>query len=307
MKENIFLALFRGEEMIDLRKCLAFSLEREIYTPFESITAEFLSEKEDYSGIDHLEVYAEEECIFCGLIDNFRKFKKENVSFVKIHSKSFTSLLTQNELPSGLHSNLTMHDLMTKFYTFPYITFDNPETTEYIFVKSGNTMWDGIVSFCYKITGNYPYILHNHICFSPENQLPALVYSPETVSEFGSGIDTTKIISHYHMEDLAGQLDIYQKINPYAEQFQIVRHKQIQYDRSFTHAPEDALTFRNLYSCRGMQFDYFIYNGFQNELLGQSVQLENIFPASTLCRIQTTFGGNGFQTKLSCYHDGFYA
>lgn len=306
MKENLYICLFRGEEAIQYTKCLSFSLEREIYTPFESVTAEFLSDHTDYSGIDRIGIYTDDTCIFLGLVDALHQYHQHHRIIVRIKSRSFTSLLLQNELSPGLHSNLTMHLLMTNYYSFPYITYDSPETIEYIFVKSGNTMWDGVVSFAYKLTGHYPYIQQNHICLFPPHEDSLTVFTENQVLDYGTCIDTTKLISHYHMEDLAGRLNAYQKINPMAETFQIVRHKYIPFDQSFAHDPEQALIFRNRYSCRGCVSSYLLYNGFRNEMLGQRISFGDLIRDETVCRINITFGVNGFRTKLSCYHDGFY-
>ena len=306
MNQNLTLYLFGNQAAVRIVPCLSFSLEREAYTPFESVTAEFLSDRSDYSNIERLAIYRDQEQIFFGLADSVQQYHKNHLSFVRITSRSFPSLLTQNELEPGLHSNLTIASLMTDFYQFPQITYENFSGTGYIFVKSGNTMWDGVVSFGYKLTGHYPYIQHNHICLSAPQDSTPLQFSESQVLEYGSCLDTTKLISHYHMEDINGTPDSYSQANPAAAAFSIVRHKQIPFDRSFLHDPDDTLTFRNLYSRRGSQADYLVYSGFQNELIGQKFSFGNLFQNQTICRVRTTFGQNGFRTKLWSYHDGFY-
>ncbi len=306
MTQNLHLYLFQGDHFVKKVRCLAFSLEREAYTPFESVTAEFLSDTLPDSSIDRIGIYLDSSCIFLGLADSIRQYRKQQASFVRISARSFTSLLTQNELEPGLHSNLTIQSLMTGFYQFPYITYENLSGSGYIFVKSGNTMWDGVVSFGYKLTGHYPYIQHNHICLTRPQNHPLTEFYPEQVLEYGTVSDTRKLVSHYHMEDLAGNPNAYQQENPAAAAFHIVRHKQIAFDSSFRHDPQDALTFRNLYSRRGCEASYLVYDGFQNEMLGHRITFGSLIQNQTVCRVQADFGVNGFRTKLSCYHDGFY-
>jgi len=306
MNQNLQLCLLGDQTAARFVPCLSFSLEREIYTPFESVTAEFLSNGSDFSDISQLAVYRDQQQIFFGLADSVQQYHKNHASFIRITSRGFTSLLTQNELEAGLHSNLTISSLMTDFYQFPHITYENFSGTGYIFVKSGNTMWDGVVSFGYKLTGHYPYIQHNHICLSPPQNSTPVIFSENQVLEYGSCLDTTKLISHYHMEDINGNPDSYSQENQAASAFDIVRHKQIPFDRSFLHDPDDALTFRNLYSCRGCKAEYLVYSGFQDELLGQKFSFGDFIQNQTICRVRTTFGSNGFRTKLWCYHDGFY-
>ncbi len=306
MTQNLHLYLFRGENPVIKVRCLAFSLEREIYTPFETVTAEFLSDGSDYSDIDRIALYLDNTCIFLGLADSVQQFHKLHASFVRISSRSFPSLLTQNELEPGLHSNLTISSLMTGFYQFPYLTYENLPDSGYIFVKSGNTMWDGVVSFGYKITGHYPYAVQNHICLSPPQNQPHTDFSSSQILEYGTHIETSRLISHYHMEGFDGTPNTYQQENPAAAAFHIVRHKQIPFDSSFRHDPQDALTFRNLFSRRSSASSYLLYNGFRNEQLGQTISFGSLIQNETVCRVHCTFGTNGFRTKLFCYHDGFY-
>lgn len=307
MTRNLYLYLYSGSNFIRRVKCLSLSLDREVYTPYESASAEFLYSGNDCDNIDRIGIFLDNTRIFLGLTDTIRQFHKQNASFVRIQSRSFTSLLTQNELEPGLHSNLTMASLMTDFYTFPaYITYENPAGSGYIFVKSGNTMWDGVVSFGYKLTGHYPYVLHNHICLSAPQTTTPTEFRQNQVLEYGTVTDTTKLISHYHMEDISGTPDVYQQENSSASAFNIVRHKQISFDSSFLHDPDDALTFRNLYSRRGCESSYLVYDGFQNEMPGQNLTFGTHIQSETICRVRTTFGTNGFRTRLDCYHDGFY-
>ena len=307
MIQNLYLHLYHENNFIRRVKCLSLSLDREVYTPYESASAEFLSSGSDCDNIDRIGIYLDNTCIFLGLVDTVRQYHRQKASFVRIQSRSFTSLLTQNELAPGLHSNLTMASLMTDFYQFPaYITYENLSGTGYIFVKSGNTMWDGVVSFGYKLTGHYPYILHNHICLSAPQAGTSAEFQQNQVLEYGTVTDTVRLISHYHMEDISGTPDVYQQENASASAFNIVRHKQISFDSSFLHSPDEALTFRNLYSRRGCESRYLIYDGFQNEMLGQSVTFGTHIQNETVCRVRSTFGKDGFRTRLDCYHDGFY-
>ncbi|MDE7122539.1 MAG: hypothetical protein K2O42_10330, partial [Oscillospiraceae bacterium] len=130
----------------EFQDCIAFTLEREIYTPFDTVTATLPAEEISHQKISRISVWLDETEIFLGLVDSIRFSFRNQRRFLKIRSRSFTSLLTQNELPSGMHSNLTIQDLL-KFYPFQHITCDDLPDSGYIFVKSGNTMWDGFVSF----------------------------------------------------------------------------------------------------------------------------------------------------------------
>lgn len=306
MTQNLYACLFYSDTYFKYAKCIAFSLEREAYTPYDEITATFVADDEFTQNISRIGIFLDDTRIFLGLVDNIQFYYKNNIKFLKIHSKSFTSLLTQNELSSGLHSNLTIQKLIEDYYYFPYISYDNLSETGYIFVKSGNTMWDGIVSFTYKITGHYPYVKQNHICLSKPQNSFFTEFHKNQILEYGSTQDYSKLISHYHMSDLLDNFNAYQKENPIAISAQITRHKYIDFDNSFRHAPEMALIFRNLYSCRGCKTKYLVYHGFGNEQIGHQISFQDFLQNQTVCRVRMTFGTQGFQTKLWCYQDGFY-
>ncbi|MBR4320075.1 MAG: hypothetical protein IKI37_01880 [Oscillospiraceae bacterium] len=306
MTSPLTLSLWHGQECITRSQCLSFSLDKEIYTPYDTLSAEFLADSVDYSLIDRISLDFETACIFNGLPDEIRQYQKNHTAFVRIKSKSFTSLLLQNELEAGMHSNLTVESLLTSFYQFPFVTYENLSGSGYIFVKAGNTMWDGVVSFGYKLTGHYPYVLQNHICFSPPQNRPEHSFTANQILESGSEFNTTRLISHYHMEDILGNPNGYQQENPFASGLHIVRHKQIPFDNSFRHDPDSALTFRNHYSNRASRAKYLIYNGFRNETLGDSISYNTFIQSQPLCRMHASFSANGFRTMLWCYQDSFY-
>lgn len=306
MKQNVTACLFYGDACYQYAECIAFSLEREAYTPYDEITATFLANNELSQNISRISIFLNDTQIFLGLVDSIQLYAKNHVRFLKIHSKSFTSLLTQNELASGLHSNLTIQNLIEDYYTFPYITYDNFSETGYIYVKAGNTMWDGVVSFGYKLTGHYPYVVQNHICLSRPQNSCLTEFDKKQVLEYGTSQDYSKFVSHYHMKDILDNADAYQQENSVAVSAEIVRHKRIEFDNSFRHAPEMALTFRNLYSRRGCRAKYLVYNGFGNEQIGHQITLQDFLQNQTVCHVRTTFGTQGFRTKLWCYQDGFY-
>ena len=299
------IRLFYDDAYEEYQNCTAFSLEREAYTPYDTVTATLPADAISSRQISRIGVWLGETRIFLGLVDSIRFYFRNQKKFLRIRSKSFTSLLSQNELPSGLHSNLTIHDLIENFYQFPYITYEDFPNTGYIFVKSGSTMWDGIVSFGYKLTGHYPYVMQNHICLSKPKGDYFTEFTPDQILEYGTIREYSKMISHYHMSDLLDTPDAFMEQNPLAEKAEIIRHKHIDFDQSFRHAPQLALTYRNAYSNRGCQADYLVYDGFYNEQIGHKITYDQI-QDQMVCKVQTVFNSQGFRTKLICYQDGFY-
>lgn len=285
--------------------CTAFSLEKEIYSPLASMSAVFLS-TQNYQGISRVELYFQEKLIFRGFCHKMEKFSQNGREFFKISAHSFSSVLTQNQVEKGLHSNVTLSNLVYD-YSFPWVTCENNATTGYIFVKDGS-LWDSIVSFGYKITFHHPFVINNEVRISPPSQdWDSYSVNSSLVLSQGSFFDSSKLVSHFHMEGLDETPNAYQRQNLPSITANIIRHKQIPFDREFLHDPDSALVFRCLHSLRGYQGKFFSYSGFQGEELGERISVGNFLNDAVICDIKVTYGANGLVTKIRCYQDGFYS
>ncbi|MCR5717439.1 MAG: hypothetical protein K6F80_00175 [Oscillospiraceae bacterium] len=285
--------------------CLGLSLVREMYTPYESLSGLFLiDEQTDISNVSAVELLWEETSIFLGIADRIEKICRDGVWMLRVRSRTFPSLLTQNELEAGLHSNLTLQSLVSGFYTIPNVTAEENSQTGYIFVRDGTTLWDSVAVFVYKISGRYPFVQNNHVRFSLD-ATPA-VHVPAQITQTAEKLDSTRIFSHFHMEDMQGNPDAYQLETVAARQFQIVRHRQIGFDRQFLSDPNQALSFRSRFSCRDMRSRCVSYAGFENEQLGEKVRCGQFLQDKIICKVQLTFGAQGLRTSLWAYEDGFY-
>lgn len=300
------LRLYIGDSFVSETVCTSLSLNREVYTPFNELTAVFLSEHTNYESVNRIALFWKDKQIFLGIAERVEQFWKNGCRFVRIHSKSFTSLLTQNEIKKGLHANLTISKLVYDYYRMPFVTCEENPETGYINIKESTSLWDCIVSFGYKINRGYPYIKGNQICISLPDT-PA-VHAPmqNQVLEYGTVYDTSKLVSHYHMEDFEGNPDVYSLENTVAVSANIVRHKQIAFDRLYLWNPNEALTFRNRFSRRGQKAKYLVYEGFADEELGDRISFGSFLQNKTICRVKVTFGQNGLRTWLYAYEDGFY-
>ncbi len=289
----------------DALACLSLRLEREIYTPYESLQGVFLTdENADDCAATQIELWWEGACIFLGIADHVEKIRQNGVWLLRVQSRTFTSLLTQNELEPGLHTNLTLQSLISGFYTIPHVTAEANAQTGYVFVKDGTSLWDCVGVFVYKLANRYPFVRNNQVCFTLDPD--AAVHAPTGIVTAGEVLDSTRLISHIHMEDTDGTPNVYQEENLAARALQIVRHKQIGFDKQFVMNPGYALTYRNKFSCRGMRAQYVTYAGFGNEQLGEKVSCGQLLQEKTICRVRLTFGSQGLRTSLWAYEDGFY-
>ena len=296
--------LYLAEGSVTEQICTALMLEREIYTPYDTLTAEFPEEGFHAAQIRRIGLEWDGDEIFLGLADRIEQVMREGVRMLRVKARSFTSLLVQNELVPGLHSNLTLGDLVQGFYTFPHVTYQEDARTGYIYVTNKTSLWDCIVHFGFKLTGGHAYTAGNMVRMTLPETVRHLTV-PAAVS-FGMEYDTTKMVSCYHMEAIDGTADGYVQDNPAAAGAEIVRHKRIPFDRAYLSDPVKALTFRNLYSNRGWRAKFVEYAGFSDEALGEKISFGELLQEERICRVRVTFGGNGLRTKIWAYQDGFY-
>ncbi|MBR3630983.1 MAG: hypothetical protein IKN55_11020 [Oscillospiraceae bacterium] len=296
--------LYLGQGSVTEAVCTSLVLEREIYTPFDRLTAVFPETDFHPEQVSRVGLEWDGNEIFLGLPDRIEQVMRGGVRLLRVQSRSFTSLLVQNELVPGLHSNLTLGTLVQGFYTFPHVTYQEDDRSGYVYVTSKTSLWDCIVHFVFKLTGGYAYTAGNMVRMSlPEH--PREITVPAAVA-FGTVYDTTNLVSCYHMETIEGDADGYVQDNPAAAQTEIVRHKRIAFDRSYLASPMSALRIRNLYSARGLRSNYVEYAGFADEIPGEKVFFGTHLQGERICRVRVTFGGNGLRTKIWTYEDGFY-
>ncbi len=306
MTAQFTLRLYQGDTFAAEHVCIAVTLDREIYTPFETMSAAFVTDGTEKICADRVELLWNGEVIFHGLMESITACRKNGCDLLTVKCRSFPILLTQNELAKGMYFNLTIGQLINDYCHIPFLTCEERQETGYISVKDGTSLWDCIVSFGYKMTAHYPYVTGNKVMLSPPEDAAVHVIPTGDAVEYGTMYDTSKLVSHYHMEDIEENPDAYQQENPVAVQVNVIRHRYIPFDRQFLQDPEKALTFRNLYSQRGWHADYIVYAGFHNEGLGESVSYGSFLQTQRICRMRFTFGKKGMFTKVWTYKDGFY-
>lgn len=306
MMSVLKLRLFQGDTFVEERMCTAMTLAREAYTPYDEVTATFLAGCADYGYVCRLGLFWGETQVFLGIADKVEQFQKNGVRFVRVHARSFTAQLMQNQLEPGLHSNITIGTLVQGYYQFPNVTYEEDEREGYIYVRERTNLWDCIAHFGYKLTSHYPYVVDNRIMLSLPESAVLHTIAEEAIVESGTVYDTSRLMSHYHMADMEGNPNVYQQSNPAAAEAEIVRHKQIAFDRQYLSEPMNALSFRNQFSQRGWKAKYVVYDGFDNEKVGDRMSYGQFVQNKVICRVRFTFGNGGWRTKLWMYEDGFY-
>lgn len=245
---------------------ISFKVEKEYFTPYTKADVIFISDTVSTQYKD-ISIYVNDFLVHYGLIDELEYSEKCDKATVKISSKSFTSLLTQNQPIPGMIYNVSLDSLMESFIDIPNITYEKNDTVQnYIFLKDNADLWDAVVNISYKINGIYPYVRNSNEIRISENENPVNFSKPsELILSRGISLDYTKMVSDYHMQDIQGNYDVYSLKNPEAVLRNIVRHKQIPLDRQYLNDPEQSMKNKLIYSMRGHHSEYFEYSGYRGE------------------------------------------
>ncbi|MBQ8824298.1 MAG: hypothetical protein IJZ64_03610 [Ruminococcus sp.] len=288
---------------------LAFKFEKDIY---RSCTELFIQLKVpdglQSDAIARIKLNIDGKTIHDGLIDTVTYNSKYNFKSVKIYSRGFTSLLTQNEMIPGLHTDISLDKIMSMYYTFPNCVKweQNTDTSNYIYVDDGDSMWDGVANLCYKLNGRYPYIREtNTVQINLPSQDLVLEYNTDDLLSYQTVYDYTKFISHYHMQDIDDSYDKFYLVNSTALSMSIMRHKQIPFDRTYTSNPSQGLNFKSAYSNRGWSRNIAVVNGTPYADLNDMFTLNGIFERKRISAICITGNKNGVTTTFSMYHDNW--
>ncbi|MCM1132153.1 MAG: hypothetical protein NC340_01645 [Ruminococcus flavefaciens] len=289
---------------------LSFKFIKEAYIPYTQLSAVFSTETTSFtpfgSPSEYSEVifYVDSYPVHHGIIDSFRITTENGITKGTVKSRGFTSLLLDNQLEPGLYANISVDKLMNNYYTLPKVTHEKGTDENYIFVKNGTSMWDALVSLSYKLYGTYPHIQGQNKVMLTVTPGKNFVFDTENLLNYGSEMNTVRLVSDFHMADLDDTYSKYSYNNTEAESKNIVRHRYFDLDRRFLYNPEQALLFRNAVSMRGWRRKFCTYSGYKREDLFDTVSFGDV-QNGLIKSIAITGDRNGIQTELGVYDDKF--
>lgn len=294
-----------GKE-ISFDKCYSFVYRKEVYTPYTYFSGVFYTSRRNMENVCEVKVKLYDTVVHHGLLDNFEIEWKGGSTFLKITSRGFTSLLCQNEIEPGLKPDMSISTLTEGFVSIPYVTYEeNSQSVNYIYVKDGSSLWDGICNLSYKLTGNHPYIQGtNCIRMTPQTLKTKYISTSQLLSS-GVCYDYTKMISHIHMQDVDGNYNKYNLANSIAADRNIVRHKQIPMDMQYLNDPENGLTYKLSYSNRGFYACWGEVNGYSGEELYDTLNIAGFVNLKSISFIEVRGSSGKIRTKYGVYYDGF--
>ena len=248
-------------------KILQFQLKKEVYTPYTIFSAQFQTDGlKKFGTICKVIVQNGSQVVHEGTVETLTVQTNASVTTISLLSYGFTKLLLHSELAPGLYPNLSINSLLSGYYQFPpEITWEsNSDSTNYVYFNEHIPVWDGVVTLCYKLLERYPYIrTANQVCLHlPEKAKSLHIQTGQTLS-YGTKRRYSRLISHFHMQDVDGNYDKFSLTNPQAVAVYQLRHKQIAFDRSYLYNPQKALEFRSAASQNGrMQQIFTLLVGF---------------------------------------------
>lgn len=276
---------------------ISFKIQKEYFTPYTSASVSLITDSE-YAQYKEISISIDSHSVHYGLIDTVNYCVKPENIVMTITSKSFSSLLIQNQPVPGMMYNTSLNSLMESFIDIPHITHeDNSTVQNYIFLKDNASLWDAVVNISYKISGIYPYIRNsNDIRISTFSTPVNFTFNQQTILSNGICLDYTKIISDYHMQDVDGNYDTYNLNNASAVARNIVRHKQIPLDRQYLNDPYQSMQNRLTYNMRGHFSEYTEYIGFNGEDINDTYD-----DTKRIDKIIVSGSASGIKTKIFNY------
>ena len=306
MSVRIVLVLSDNTE-ITSEQVLTFRFEKEAYLPYTTLSASFLTTQVVEGEVTGVKLYIDSRLVHHGTSDTFETKRKGDCFHGKLTSRSFTSMLLQNQLEPGMYTHISLNRLMDGFVTIPNVTHeDSPDESGYIYVKYGSDQWDGIVNLCYKQQLTYPYIGGtNCVMFTPKTEPVQVTIDNSHQLESGHRSIDKRIVSDWHMADVDDAYGTFDLHVAAADSRGIVRHRYFELDRQYLYSPASALDFRAAYAGRGMKCDFCTYVGYSGEDLYDIASFGSI--TGRICRIVVTGSRAGITTSLSIYHDYFHS
>ncbi len=283
---------------------IGFKCRKERYTPYSSLDVTAVCKSADsVSDIREVRLEISGNAVHSGIMDNMTISESGGLKKIRITSRSFSSMLSQNELEPELMAGITLNKLMSESMTVPNVTWQSStESVRYIYVKEHDSQWTAIVNLGLTLNGQYPYIGGtNEIRLT---QRSAAVLVPQNVYEVGTTEDYSKMASHYHMKDVNGDYS-YNYTDGYAESRGIIRHKYVNFDRQFLALADFGLQYKLNFSQRGCRSKFMRYLGWCGEELRSMVR----FPDNTVAEVSVIeISGNakkGIFTMTGCYYDRY--
>ena len=294
---------FTDGTSLETDRLVGFRCVRERYTPYSSltVTAEAECAKSDIVKVD---LYVYGRLIHSGTMDNLTVSVSGGRNLLKLTSRGFSAMLSQNEIAPGVLTSVSLNSLMLTHMTVPNITWeDNGDTVRYIYIKEHDSQWAAIVCMGLALKEDYPYVGGTNDVRLSAPSSPMTVSPPELFEEGVTG-SYSRVVSDFYMKDVNDSYS-YHYTDGFAAARGIRRCKFIPFDRQFIGLDHFGLEYKLRYTERGCTARFAVYPGYN----GEELRDRFVFPDGEQREISSVeVCGNskkGVFTKITCYSDGY--
>ncbi len=294
-----------------LQKPIQFLFRKEKYTPYTelNITVQDTEQAVPAAAVfNRVQLVLNGQLLHDGIIDTADYRTEHGVSSIAVKSRGFTSLLLNNEMTPGVHTEMSLDRLMTEYYDFPSQIHWQPDSdaSNYIYVRAHSSMWESVVNLGYKLYKNYPYIRRtNQIRLQLHDDADGRIFTSSEVLSSGARTMGNRLLSHLHMADLEGNYGTYHLENPDAADMYIVRHKQLAFDRQYLNDPMQSMNLKFALASQGWRSYYVTCNGYVPLDLNDFAGVSGVFSPGRISAVTVTGNSSGIRSTFAVYHDAF--
>lgn len=300
---NTVLTLRDADGAYQSAQCLRFSLVRDRYQPYASLTACFAEPTGRLPREAVLTVGG--QTVFSGLIRTAAHSQQNGMRLLEITARSFSEALARNQLMPGMRSQVTPQSLLAE-YPLPRLTCETGlEPVGYIYIKDRIGIWDALIALSYKHSGGFPYVrVPDHLCISPQPEENPVMLPEKRILRRGPVSDCGELISRIEMSDLDGNYGSFALDNPEAAARGVVRLQRMPFDMHYVNNPAMALAARIARANRRLAGEAVCYDGYCGEDLEDWAGIGSDFRAH-VSRIVLKGDETGLQTEDTFYFDSF--
>lgn len=310
MKHSVSLTVYFKRKVVSLTTgCISFHFEKERYTPYTVLRAKwYCSENIEFEEINGIDFKIDGVTRHYGFPTSCGVERSGGRTILSIESRGFSAALANNQCADGLMTEVNLESLMAAGETFPGVEYqkDTPEVN-YVNYYGGTSSWEAIVCYAIRASGYYPYIAgSNTVRIEPPEDYGDFIIESKDLISFGHVSDHTRIISRITESDIDGTPGTFVAENFAAAQMNIVRCKEIPFDRQWIMDSETGLSYRIDYSMRGKDADIFSYFGCSElELTDFFTVTDTGFSGEVSRLIIEGSPQSGIITTVWCYHDNY--
>jgi hypothetical protein len=299
--------ILEGNVEVTASAVISFRFVKALYVPYTraSGVVHITDDAFDISRVRRVQLIIDEKAVHSGMPGKVTAVNYGNDVRVVFDSMGYTLLLCQNEPYPKINSNVNLKDVIVNNLDLAEIEYeeDTPEE-KYIYVKEKSTVWDAVVAYSLKATGNYPYIRGaDKVCVTFGDSV-FINYGDSRIMSYGGGLDTSSVLSEVYMKDESDEYS-YEVNGEAAEKLGIVRKKYYALDYQWLYSPQEGLQAKIGYTDRGWNERVMVYSGYLGEDLMDFAQDCGILSGKRINYICVWGNRKGIFTKIKAYGDKY--